>query len=429
MREMPKNVERVKWVHSFETGRRWLDGVAADHTGSEATEKMYARALQRFCEYLGKTPDQLIAERKEELKSDEEKIKRKAEEALKSFCLHLRKQGITSVQYHASIRSFYKYNYYPLVIRTPPEIFDVIPPITMEEFRLIDAAAGVRYRAHIRFLKDSGMSREDAVKITYGHIRKEIEAGKSFIHLYVKRQKEKIRYETYLGPNAVEALKVLFTTRRNRGEEITDDTRIFASIKGKPISADTLSVELRRLGKKVGITLSPHRLRKLFETYMAVGGVHPIILKYWMGHKVRGSDIEAKYIIPPEPKQRELYMEGYKNIEIAPRPEIDELQIKWVLLKERARLLGHDPMLIFKRKKKERAPIREQVKLLERELPRLEGLSLRRVKRKERTKPNGGNCNSHAIITEEQLLSYLDDGWEIVRELSNGNIVVRRVTV
>lgn len=46
----------------------------------------------------------------------------------------------------------------------------------------------------------------------------------------------------------------------------------------------------------------------------------------------------------------------------------------------------------------------------------------------ERTERNGGNGNpfESKLITEEELCGCINDGWEIVRELTNGKIVVKR---
>jgi len=48
--------------------------------------------------------------------------------------------------------------------------------------------------------------------------------------------------------------------------------------------------------------------------------MHPIWLKYWMGHKVRGkrADIEGRYIIPPTEEQRKAYMAAYHRIDLTP---------------------------------------------------------------------------------------------------------------
>jgi len=31
------------------------------------------------------------------------------------------------------------------------------------------------------------------------------------------------------------------------------------------------------------------------------------------------------------------------------------------------------------------------------------------------------------IVSEDELIGYLDEGWDLVKELSNGKIVIRRV--
>jgi len=119
------------------------------------------------------------------------------------------------------------------------------------------------------------MSREDVVEVTYGNVRREFEAGEQYIQLDVLRRKENVHYVTFIGPNTVEALNNYLTLRRNSGEQITDNTPLFASLQGEKFSAQRLSFILRRFGEKIGVKLSPHRLRKFFETYMATQGIHP----------------------------------------------------------------------------------------------------------------------------------------------------------
>ncbi len=66
-------------LQKFETVKRWLNGLRQSQTGSSSTEKNYLRWFNEFIEWSGKTPDQLIAERKQELKNEDEAVKRKAE--------------------------------------------------------------------------------------------------------------------------------------------------------------------------------------------------------------------------------------------------------------------------------------------------------------------------------------------------------------
>jgi hypothetical protein len=39
------------------------------------------------------------------------------------------------------------------------------------------------------------------------------------------------------------------------------------------------------------------------------------------------------------------------------------------------------------------------------------------------------NCKKYKskIVSEDELLPYLDEGWDVVKELSNGKIVIRRL--
>jgi len=409
------------WVRKFDAGRRWLDGVAADRSGSLQTEEQYARCLKQFCEWVGKNPDELIAEREEQIKSEDKKIQRKAEENLKAFCLYLkREKEITFDIFHSAVRSFYRYNYNPLMVRTPKTSFNTIRPVTIEDLRVVDMASDERRRFFIRFLKDSGMSREDAVEVTYGDIKSEFERGERFIRINAKRRKEGINYETFIGPNAIEALKIYLRIRRNAGETITDETYLIATKRGKKMSPTTLTIDLMRLGKKVGVALSPHRLRKFFETYLSLAKIHPVTLKYWMGHKLSG-DIEAKYIIPPPPEQKNLYMGGYPKIDIAGQ-QLNEEERRIQATFDNLRLTGfseEDIERYLEQRGKTWTTAKELILVVR-----------QRAGRPKPTEnadcPDGKNCPVFKEISEEELLTHLQDGWRITHNLKNGKVIMQR---
>jgi len=47
--------------------------------------------------------------------------------------------------------------------------------------------------------------------------------------------------------------------------------------------------------------------------------------------------------------------------------------------------------------------------------------------KKHKTETNGGDCGeTFEQINESQLLSYLKAGWQIVKELQNGEVIVKR---
>lgn len=311
--------ERLVWCYSFKAGKRWLYAIKVDKSGSKHTEREYTRALYTYCEWIGKNPDQLIAERRLELKN--EATKKNAEDKVREFCVMLTNtRDITrttmATKYHAPLKSFYNYNDLPLKLRTPKHTTRRREPHTTEEIKTLMQIGDVRERAIITVLKDSGISRQDSVKLTYGDIKTEFEAEKQFIHLKLVRQKESLEYDTFIGTNAVECLKAYLNKRKNLGEQITDNSPLIASLQGTAISPEGLSLIFIRLSKQVGFKTSPHRFRKFFESHLGLS-VPSMLVRYWMGHSL---GVEGHYFLPPIEKQREKYVESYEEIDLSEKP-------------------------------------------------------------------------------------------------------------
>jgi len=142
-----------------------------------------------------------------------------------------------------------------------------------------------------------------------------------------------------------------------------------------------------------------------------------------MGHKVKGGkgDIEAKYIIPPTPKQTEAYMEAYKHIDIAAQQlSEDERRIQATF--DNLRLTGFSEEDI-ERYRGERGKTWRTAK----ELITAIRQRARRPKPKENADCHDGkNCLTFKEITENELLSHLKDGWRITHNLKNGKVIVQK---
>jgi len=231
----------------------------------------------------------------------------------------------------------------------------------------------------------------------------------------VVREKEHVQYETFLGPNAVNDLKAYLAWREQRGEKITPQSRIFVSEHTPYEVLDSAAVAciFTRMTARTGIDISTHRLRKFFETYMALVVRHPIVLKYWMGHKIRqGRDIEARYIIPPTPEQLKLYKEAYRSIDITGatvESRVKELEkFKASLTPEQQETAKRAGLLM---RKKERVS-----------KPKEEG------EEEEGQEPekceDGEHCQRAA--SEAELPELLAQGWHASIVLPSGKIVVTR---
>jgi len=409
--------ERIAWAKSFKSGEKWLLKLRAKHGEKLGTQKYYVRALKEFSEYVEMDPDEIIEAYKQALKEDVNQAVEEWNEKLELFVPWLidkfNIKRSVAASWFSAVKSFFKYNVAIKLTATKPEFYSKsYKPVTIDELRdNILTFADIYQTFEILFLKDSGISQDDALRINVGDIE---DQGNGFGYMRMLREKEGVDYETFIGPNTTDAMKKCFDFRRRLGFEITNESPLFVK-KHKPnerLTASLIQGSLRRLSKKAGVIVSTHRLRKTFETFLAVGKVHPIILKYWMGHKIkRGkTDIEAKYIIPPKPEQLKAYMEAYHHIDISPQPSLIELQKRQAISEELTDKLLRGEQLT----EEDRANIKRY------------GIRLRE-RAKTRTETNGGSSDcEYKEISEGDLLSHLQNGWRIVHANSNGKVIIRR---
>jgi integrase len=433
MKNMNKKEEALEWAKQFETSKRWLTHIQTNKTGSHKTQLEYAYRLKRFCDWANKTPDQLIAEREEQLKGKTKQGREKTEDLVSDFFQFQSKphEGETEKEnhrmsakaYYGALRSFYKCNSdVGLKGDTPRAVGRRVRGITLDEFKQIDTIVNPRDRALLRFMKDSGCSTEDVVVFNYGDIKKEFEEGKDFIHLQAVRQKTQTNYDTFIGRNAVEALKTYFQIRKQHGEVFNDKTPLFLSNltrggRRARLNENSLRTVFSRIKQKIGIVVSPHRIRKMFSTCMAMKIHHPIVLKYWMGHSVGGSgDVEGSYVLPDLKEQLQAYMEAYNCIDINPKTDEKEMQIQNLINSAIAMGLSSEKI----------EDIRKVVKREKRMTPE----EVAQMIKKELTP--GGNCangqHCQRIVNEEELSKLLADGWAFVATLPSGKIVVSNET-
>ncbi|GAI01678.1 unnamed protein product, partial [marine sediment metagenome] len=154
----------TKPIREYESMRRALTGLA------DSTVESYLTVIPAFCQFVGKDPDQIIAERKGQLKSDDEGIARTYERAVVQFYEHQKKHMSESAAYRyaaSTVRGFFGRNYVGLKFRRgdmrapKTEKHDYIP--TVGEVKEICDAAGVRDRAMITLALQTGMAPVDLV--------------------------------------------------------------------------------------------------------------------------------------------------------------------------------------------------------------------------------------------------------------------------
>ncbi|GAH88379.1 unnamed protein product, partial [marine sediment metagenome] len=138
---------------------------------SESTRKTYFIYLRRFCDFCDMTPDELIAERAIDARSEDIFISRRHEEKLKEFIDYLREEGYSSntiATAAGAVKSLYASNYHSMIKVNIPSGQPVLEPKipTKEELaQVIDLAHMPWHGAFMMLTKDCGISLQDMLSL------------------------------------------------------------------------------------------------------------------------------------------------------------------------------------------------------------------------------------------------------------------------
>ena len=185
----------------------------------------------------------------------------------------------------------------------------------------------------ILFLKDSGLRASDARLLNYGDIRKELDDESEFIPITRITQKVKTTAKTFIGPEAIHAIKEYIKarqkgTRRLPPETLTDKSPLFRTWKSKTVKRIpryTLSSVIRNAFNQVNEPhISAHSLRKYLQTSLEAAGINTNWIDQIIGHKLINS--RDAYSKPTDEQLYEAYVKAYKFIRIYPEVEIPTTQ-------------------------------------------------------------------------------------------------------
>lgn len=235
-------------------------------------------------------------------------------------------------------------------------------------------------------------------------------------------------YVTFLVPRAMQLLKEYLEDRLRKGEKLTPESYLFTMDlprKKSYLDKSAASTMLMRVCKAAGFVVAnddnnesakftAHGLRRLF--YNSFTGLDDADKEALMGH-VKG--IRASYHGTVDDLARvvEFMRPKYEKGMSVLMGMTDE-QIRMKALLDMAHTLGipDDKIVKIQETLGHAATIEDLKKVLSKEFDHLAFHAT-----------DGGIRYSSKVVTEVDLLEYVDAGWEIVKELSNGRIVIRTV--
>jgi len=325
---------------------------------SSKTLQLYAYFIMRFSEWAGKTPDQLINGCFSQDGLRNEKAIIETEKLIDTWLGELESHGLSwnsLSMARASLKTFYDVNGVALRIpktgRSIVTYHDRAP--TPEELQKLLEIADLRGKVIVSMLALGGFRVGTLAKLKYRHVKHDLERGVTPIHIHVEASITKGKYhdyDTFIGAEAVEYLK-LYLEQRRRGtgrippETITDESPLIRaySREVKPLTEKQIHRIVHNLYVKAGLCskiggsmydLRVHSLRKYFRTQLTALGIPSDYIEYMMGHTISTyHDIKMKGV----EFLRNIYASS--GLSIKPKTKLGKLD----MLKEFARLLGLNP--------------------------------------------------------------------------------------
>ena len=417
------------WRSNYESVDRMLKHYSRK-VRSEHTRLNAIGTLAHFCKFAGfDNPDDLV-----KLSSEE------ASRLVQSFIDSLRDRGL-SIRYInvslAYLKTFFKVNgfkndreleveryYQPSRYRKRKEYI----PTPEEIYRMAYASGSVRNKALILALYTSGLRNSTLRALLYRDVKEELEAGLDIIKVPVYPEmkrvdpsacKGNIPYYSFLSKEAVQALREYLDERRRLYGNIEDDEPLFASEttnidpekrRRTPVMKKALSEIVKRAARKAGIkdwkAVTPHCLRKTFESALRNSGLDIKDQEFLMGHILPGSQDTYYDRTKIEDMRRK-----YAQVVFFPQRGILTEEMRKRQLLDTARLLGFNE---------------EKIKRLEEILARAKNVD-EAIEKFRRLQEDPPETNSIKIVRgDEALIEHLKQGWMLIKELNNDKYLLKK---
>jgi len=243
------------------------------------------------------------------------------------------------------------------------------------------------------------------------------------------------KYFTFLPKEGCDFLAGYLDSRLAKGEKLNPETPVIANKAGYRNGGGTKSpfMTTRNVSRIIRDTMRPrfkwrpYVLRSYFATQMLLAESHGKISHpyrvFFMGHK---GDMEARYSTNkgrlPEnliEDMRSAFAASSEYLEATPRLEMDKKEMLLEMWRGQAKIYGIDPMKVRIEKERElgkELSLDEEQELLATEIKKLTIHQLNYSIKPYRS----------MIIGEKELAPYVEEGWDIVKELSNRRFLIKK---
>lgn len=334
-------------------------------SGSHDSCRSYTVQVQKYSNWLGYSPDLIIADIKPVGNIPDPQRVQNHTGYLSDYLAELQDDGLKPGavnNYIKAVKTFYRVNGVKIELSEPLSrrvTYKDRAPKPEELAKLLDIA-DLRQRFMVSAIALAGFREGTFSKLQYRHVKHDLEAGITPLHIHVEAEITKGKYgdyDTFLGAEAVKYLK-LYLQQRRQGtryqdpEEITDTSPLIRDegrAEPKGITPKQVRTIIHGLYMKAGLItksggryydLRTHSIRKYFKTQMIALGVQADYVDYMMGHTVDTyHDIQSVGI----DKLRNIYAAA--GLAIRQKTQVSKLET----IKEMIRALGENPEQLLSR--------------------------------------------------------------------------------
>lgn len=318
----------------------WLNG---KHL-KKGTRNTYLHDIKTFCNFIQKTPKQILDDYKKEQFSIPDMTERSIFQDIPNYNYYMSEEKKfapkTIAKKSSALKSLLDSNYImpprSLVVKAAdplPENDDIF--LTREQIiEMLDFSKHPRNKAIILLMATSGMGSGE-IRTLKG---KNIDfRGQGHARINHVRYKTGNKYYTFISPEAVKALKEYWKHREKiRGKPLTQNDLAFVVLdteadKERPITDRRLAKIFRRIGENIGyepespkefIKTRSHAVRKFFSNTLDDLGVNEGDIDWLLGHKQ--SKLKKTYLgKKKEERMENLYLEHLPHLSF-----FDEIHIE-----------------------------------------------------------------------------------------------------
>ena len=422
--------------------QEWLEAV----TERATTRKNYIRAMGRFMDFTGWTPKQMLEIKQQGLKQGNPKTE--VESKIVAFLRQLQRTRkiVGEGEYSAgevagaktALGSFFAFHGFQLpkkLIRlSTAAAMAIRVPEQAEIEAMINYAGGVEAKALLTVAAECPCRPRAFMGMEWSWLEPGWES-KDAVHIQIppslrptESGPKKFEPIAFNGRRGVQILKQLKAKQGEAKGRIWPYTPEWFIITPSRIYQRAVAEQAIRPSGSAEQPITLKSFRKY--VFNAIDSARDISPEWRAMLKGRELGVEKYYSKENIEKLREVYKTKIFPLIWKAEQTIDEKRLQLDMAKRILKAAGLDADHLLRIEIAKRAPqpitTDEQLKILDDQIAQLGILKRPETGKEKKHAANGGKPFESKIVTEDELTSYLDEGWDLVRELSNGKIVIRR---